>query len=493
MRQAEVVLLDPLLLADPDEWSSADWAAWDRAGWEAAVEAMATGDTWPLGDSGAGDGDDESRPTQGLLDEVEPGPLLAALAAETDLASCSDSDLVGAVRAAYRLQSWAAALEVEATNRLVSRCESWRGVAPAGEQVPDESVSAELMASVEVGCALDLAPQTARGRVAFARDLLRLPATRLALAAGVIDVPKSRLLIDELRLLGDADAQAIEQRVVAEAAGRTRAQLRDRLRRAVLAVDPTTAQRRQEKAKAERRVELFPLTDGMAGLTYIDSADKVQALYLWLTGRAAAAKGPAGTDDRTMDQLRADVLGDIGVHGLASEDLPVRHGRRPQIQVTVALTTLLGLDDQPGELAGYGPITADTARRIAVDGTWRRLLTDPRTGRFDELSVDAYEPPQDLRDHVIGRDRTCTHYGCRTPAERSDLDHRDPYPRGPTSAGNLDPKCRQHHQVKTHTDTTVVSDGNGGLHLTLPSGRSYHRPAEPALAHLDDGHDVPPF
>jgi hypothetical protein len=307
----------------------------------------------------------------------------------------------------------------------------------------------------------------------------------------VIDVPKARLLVDELRPLADMAARGIEARVVAAAAGRTKAQLRDRLRRAVLAADPTAAQQRHQRAKAERRVELFPLSDGMAGLTYLDSADVVQALYLWLTGKANAAKDPAGTDDRTTDQRRADVFGDIGQHGLAAEDLPVRHGRRPQIQVTVALTTLLGLDELPGELAGYGPITADTARRIAADGIWRRMLTDPRTGRFDELSVDTYEPPQDMRDHVIGRDRTCQHYGCRAPAERSDLDHVDPYPRGPTSAGNLTPRCRAHHQVKTHTDTVVISDGDGGSWLTLPSGRSYHRPAEPVQA--DVFRDLPPF
>jgi hypothetical protein len=229
----------------------------------------------------------------------------------------------------------------------------------------------------------------------------------------------------------------------------------------------------------------------MAGLTYVDSADRVQGLYLWLTGRAAAVKGPAGTDDRTTDQRRADVLGDVGGHGLASEDLPVRHGRRPQIQVTVAASTLLGVDELPGELAGYGPITADTARRIAADGTWRRLLTDPRTGRFDELSLDCYEPPQDMADHVIARDRTCRTPGCRTPAARCDLDHRDPYPRGPTSAGNLDPQCRSHHNVKTHTDTVVLRDTDGAHTFTLPSGRSYHRPAEPVQ---DDPYsDTPPF
>jgi hypothetical protein len=185
------------------------------------------------------------------------------------------------------------------------------------------------------------------------------------------------------------------------------------------------------------------------------------------------------------------VLGDLAEHGLATEDLPVRHGRRPHVQVTVAWTTLFGLDELPAELAGYGPITAETARRIAADATWRRLLVEPRTGRFDELSVDTYEPPQDMADHVLARDKTCRSPGCRQPADRCDLDHRESYPRGPTAAANLDAECRGHHGVKTHTDTVVVADGQGGLRFTLPSGRSYTRPADPVLDDLPD--DIPPF
>ncbi len=480
-------LLDPVLAPDPlpDGWLDGcadqapdffvpiDSVAWDADGEGAEV------DGWPPSD------------LLSDLDDVPPGPLLASLLAATDLAGCSDSDLAGAVRAAYRLQSWAAALEVEATNVLVDRCASWRGVAPAGEQVAGESVSAELMAAVEIGCALDLAPQTARAKVVLARDLARLPATRLGLAAGVLDLAKARLLVDELRPLDDELAAEVEARIVPGAAGRTRAQLQSRLRRAVLAVDPAAALARQEKAIADRRVEVFPLSDGMAGLTYTDTAQKVHALYLWLTGRAHAARGPAGTDDRTIDQVRADVLGDLGEQGLACGDLPVRHGRRPQIQVVVGVGTLLGLDELPGELVGYGPVTADTARRIAADGTWRRLLSDPRTGRFDELSVESYQPPQDLADHVITRDRTCRTPGCRTAAHRCDLDHRVPHPRGPTSAGNLDAACRSHHTVKTHTDTTVESDGHGGLRFTLPSGRTYRRPADPVQDDLFS--DIPPY
>lgn len=92
--------------------------------------------------------------------------------------------------------------------------------------------------------------------------------------------------------------------------------------------------------------------------------------------------------------------------------------------------------------------------------------------------------------------RTCLAPGCRIPADRCDLDHHVPHPRGPTSPPNLGPFCRPFHQVKTFTDTLVEPDRDGGLRITLPSGRSYHRPAEPILDHpwlVDDRpvHDQP--
>jgi hypothetical protein len=41
----------------------------------------------------------------------------------------------------------------------------------------------------------------------------------------------------------------------------------------------------------------------------------------------------------------------------------------PLVQVTVAATTLLKVDDQHGELAGHGPIPAQVARQTAADPT----------------------------------------------------------------------------------------------------------------------------
>jgi hypothetical protein len=73
---------------------------------------------------------------------------------------------------------------------------------------------------------------------------------------------------------------------------------------------------------------------------------------------------------------------------------PPGTGRRPQVNVTVAASTLLGIDDQPAELDGHGPIPAVLARALAVDptGTWRRLLTDDH-GRLVDVTSHTYRPP----------------------------------------------------------------------------------------------------
>jgi hypothetical protein len=75
----------------------------------------------------------------------------------------------------------------------------------------------------------------------------------------------------------------------------------------------------------------------------------------------------AQTDARTADQRRADALVDVFARVLGDPGLPERHGQRPAINVTVPISTLLGCDEQPAHLDGYGPITAALACRLAAD------------------------------------------------------------------------------------------------------------------------------
>ena len=66
------------------------------------------------------------------------------------------------------------------------------------------------------------------------------------------------------------------------------------------------------------------------------------------------------------------------------------------MRVTIPYTALLGADDLPGDLAGYGPIPAAVARDLAARGTWRRILTDPASGRPVDYGTTRYRPPTHL-------------------------------------------------------------------------------------------------
>jgi hypothetical protein len=166
----------------------------------------------------------------------------------------------------------------------------------------------------------------------------------------------------------------------------------------------------------------------------------------------------------------------------------------------VPFSTLFGLDEQPGELAGYGTITAEQARELAAQGTWRRILTDPATGAATDYGTTVYRPPAALRDLVLTRTPRCGFPSCLQPAYRGDLDHREPHDpvtgTGPTNEHNLDPYCRRHHRTKHTPGWSVHQDDNGTLTWTSPSGHTgIYQPdpiAEPAPKRPPNNPNEPP-
>jgi hypothetical protein len=301
----------------------------------------------------------------------------------------------------------------------------------------------------------------------------------------------------------------------------TPGQLRAATRRAVLVTDPAAAQRRAERVRRERGVRMWPEPDGMATVcAHLPAGDAV-GVFAVLDEYARHAGGP--DDQRSMDARRADALVDLvldpigfrseatstagdhttdessGAADRTREDLPAtettgpagcrcacgrcRRGGGVDVRVTIPYTVLLGADDLPGELAGYGPIPAAVARELAAGGTWRRILTDPTSGRPTDYGTTRYRPPAHLAGLVITRDQTCQFPGCRVPAHRCDLDHSIPYnpdnDTGPTSEFNLGPRCRHHHQVKQAPGWSVTHHPDGCTTWTTPTGHVYHTQPPP--------------
>ena len=75
--------------------------------------------------------------------------------------------------------------------------------------------------------------------------------------------------------------------------------------------------------------------------------------------------------------------------------------------------TVLGHDDGPAILDGYGPIDLDTARRLAGEASsWIRILTHPVTGTVLDVDRTTYRVPKALRRWLGVRDPVCVGPGC---------------------------------------------------------------------------------
>ncbi|KLD32827.1 hypothetical protein TB15x_23065, partial [Xanthomonas perforans] len=85
---------------------------------------------------------------------------------------------------------------------------------------------------------------------------------------------------------------------------------------------------------------------------------------------------------------------------------------RPTVVVTVPALTLLGRDDTPATLDGYGPIDLDAARRLAGEASsWIRVLTHPVTGVPLALDRTRYRVTTALRRWLGVTSPTCVFPG----------------------------------------------------------------------------------
>ncbi len=160
-----------------------------------------------------------------------------------------------------------------------------------------------------------------------------------------------------------------------------------------------------------------------------------------------------------------------------------------------------GIDDEPGELAGYGAIPAELAREIAADGVWKRLVTDPLSGALLDHGRTTYRPPAALADHVRARDGRCRFPTCRRQAGNCELDHVVPWAEGGVTADhNLSTGCTHHHHTKHRPGWTVRMLGDGRIEWITPTGHRYlgdthdYRPddPEPAALRRSTGRDPVP-
>ena len=147
---------------------------------------------------------------------------------------------------------------------------------------------------------------------------------------------------------------------------------------------------------------------------------------------------------------------------------------RTEVMVLINADTLAGLDENPAELNGYGPISAETARSMVLDALrWTPLLQDPTTGEI--LNVGRTRRiPSGLKRWLQARDGTCRFPGCSVSVTHAEIDHTTPFSQGgPTDHSNLEYLCPKHHRFKTLGHWKARQPETGTIEWRSPTGRSY--------------------
>ncbi|MDX1448220.1 MAG: DUF222 domain-containing protein, partial [Acidimicrobiia bacterium] len=321
----------------------------------------------------------------------------------------------------------------------------------------------------ELRSALRWTRRAAEAELDFASDLLiRLPSVLELLRSGRIDRRRAKVIVDATCHLSIAHARLVAGSIRDDAPRLTTGQLRARLRRVALEVDPESCRKETKAAKEQRLFTSQHEPDGTTSI-HLYGIDPLRAQELSDRINRIARGLRGGGERRTMDQLRADVAIDL----LCGTSDPAIGS----IHLTVGLADLFDPKvHTAADLAGYGPILTDIARQAAETGlgSWDWTISNPDTGMpvADGHTRRRYTASQ--RRRLTARHRTCVAPGCRMPTVGCDVDHTTPYSEsGVTRSEDSAPLCRHDHCVRHQTGWTYEHLPDGDILWTSPFGSTY--------------------
>lgn len=407
----------------------------------------------------------EYDPIPSDLDTIPPGPFLAGFLSIIDVSKVSGYDQIVVLRAHQRMASFNQAAmyqDMAAVNTTMLTHDGY----------PQPDVEASGMAAAEVRVALSLTRHAADVEMQFALELhRRLPRLFDMLASGNVDVRRAKVIERGTAHLSDTIAQAVVDGIADLAPSLTTGELRARLRTLCIETDPDDAKRRYESATANRRVVVEATDVGTANLYALDlPAGEAVAIGNRIHAAALSLHGTAD-ENRTMDQLRADILVDY-LNGIGPDSAQ----QRGSVDVSITMESLIGLSEEPGDLAGFGPVIADVVRRIAEDGDGelRVIVYDEATGEPTHVVTPTRQPTTQQRRRVQTRDHVCVFPGCRMPSRRCDIDHTVAVADGGVTCDcNLAPLCRHDHCIKHQHGWTYQKLPNGQWQWITRLGHTY--------------------
>ncbi|MEV8023831.1 DUF222 domain-containing protein [Microbacterium sp. NPDC080220] len=458
----------------------------------------------------------------------------------TDAAETPDSEDYLAILAGVVADVDSAARRIAA-----AQIEELRALATAGRLAEAQTAQRNARVQVhdmalrsiaaEVGGVMRVTDRTVQRRIGEARTLVEgFPATVEAWEQGRIVRGHAIAIVETGTSLPPEMWAEFEQVAIGRCERDTPNRVRGELEILAHRMHPRSFAERHEEAAATRCVRIVPGRDGMSDVVATVPTVIAEGIHDRLTQQAravidtrderAAARGCAGvafgeaasdgdtdgdrdddaaaiiaTDQRSIDQVRADVLADLLLAGTPALDdtrdttAGPLGAIRARVQVLIPAATLTGEDDGPSDLAGRSAIDPATARTLAGGAQiWERLFHDPTTGVT--VATDSYRVPSGMRRFLQARDQHCRFPGCRVAAIRCEVDHtRDYALGGRTELTNLAHLCQRHHSMKQFTAWRVRQLKGGVLEWTSPLGRIYREDAPtPAVAFTPAAPPSPP-
>ena len=449
--------------------------------------------------------------------------------------------LRGAIAAAEaeleRTHADAYALVQEQTARL-------RDVSTREREMPLRSMAAELAVDARVS---DRTVQTQLFEAH--RTVTQFGSSWEAWREGRVSRAHVRVIVDAGADLVDDEARAAyEAEVLAYAETTSAGRVRSFAEQVAEQHNPKSMQERHDEAVLGRRVWVEDLRDGMSMLGVIGPSVEVHGVHDRLTRQGKAIKaadraarreapereaggreaeqpglsrgdgetaskdrgasfgldGPGEPcvadggdaadsvwfDERSLDQIRTDLLLDMMLTSSPSVDPTAAEGGlgaiRAQVQVTVPATTLAGTTTGGAELDGKCAVDPETAKVLAGGvPSFDRVFLDPITGAV--LAVDRRFVTAEQKRYLVARDIRCRFPGCRRPARDCDWDHREDWALGgKTDVDNVGAFCKRHHTMKQAAGWTVVQEPGGRLRFTAPSGLEYTDDPPPRVVFMPD-------
>ncbi len=274
----------------------------------------------------------------------------------------------------------------------------------------------------QVALARHESPHKGGRHLGLAKALVHeMPRTLAALERGEVNEWGASLLVRETATLTAEHRSAVDAALSGRLAGMSDRQLVSEAKRLSYELDPGSALRRIRGAEKDRRVTIRPAPDTMTYLTGFLPVAQGVAVHTALTRHADSLR--ARGDERSRGQIMADTLVQRVTGQAAAPAVPV------EVQLVMTDKALLGDDDTPARLVGYGVIPASLGRALVRGAggvadkaaAWvRRLYTSTTTGELVAMDSRRRNFDGELRHFIILRDDVCRTPWCDAPIRHAD-------------------------------------------------------------------------